>query len=238
MSALALSYLAGLLTTLNPCVLPMLPLVLASTATGSRFGPLAFAAGMVASFTVLGLAIATVGIGLGITPDLLRTVAAAMFVALGLVLLVKPLGTRLSLAMAGVATGADRVTAHINVGSSGGAFLVGTLAGALWSPCSGPALGAAVVLAAQAGGLIPAGARMLAFGLGAATILILLAYGSRAAIARRRDALLAASSWLRPIAGAIFIVIGIAVLVGFDKVLESALLDHAPDWLIRFTTQF
>lgn len=238
MSALALAYLAGLLTTLNPCVLPMLPLVLAGTMSGGRLGPIAFAAGMVLSFTTVGLFIATIGIGLGITPHVLRQAAAVMFILFGLVLLVKPLQERFALATAGVATGANALAGRVNVAGPAGPFLIGALAGALWSPCSGPSLGAAIALAAEAGGLWPAALRMFVFGLGAATILIALAYGSRGAIMARRDTLMSASGWIKPVAGIVFIAIGIAVLTNLDKAAEIALLDLMPDWLVEFTTRF
>ena len=238
MTALLLSYLAGLLTTLNPCVLPMLPLVLAGTASSGRGGPLAFAAGMTGAFTVVGLFVATIGIGLGVTPQLLRQIAAAMFVAFGLVLLVPPLQMRLSLATAGLATGADALAGRVTAGGLARPALIGALAGAMWSPCSGPALGAAVALATEAGDLGAAAIRMLVFGAGASSVLVALAYGSRAALAARRDVLLASTAWIKPLAGAVFIAVGLAVLTGVDKRLEIAVLDSLPDWYALFTTRY
>ena len=238
MTALALSFLAGLLTTLNPCVLPMLPLVLAGTMSGGRLGPLAFAAGMVLSFTALGLFIATIGIGLGVTPHVLRQASAAMFVLFGLVLLIKPLQDRMALATSGLATSANALAGRVETGGLTGPFLLGTLAGALWSPCSGPSLGAAISLAAESGGLVPAALRMFVFGLGATVILLILAYGSRAAIMERRNAMLSATNWVKPAAGALFVVIGTLVVLGFDKIIEAYLVERMPDWLIDVTTSF
>lgn len=236
MTALALAFLAGLLTTVNPCVLPMLPLVLAGTMTGGRLGPLAFAAGMVLSFTALGLFVATIGIGLGITPNVLRQIAAVMFVLFGLVLVAKPLQERMALATAGIATSANALAGRVEAKGLAGPFLLGALAGALWSPCSGPSLGAAIVLAAESGGLAPAALRMLAFGLGATVILMMLAYGSRAAITNRRDALLSLTGWIKPAAGVLFIVTGLIVLGGIDKIIEAFLVTRMPGWLVDITT--
>ena len=238
MTELVLAYLAGLLTTLSPCVLPMIPLVLAGTLRGGRLGPVAFAAGMVAAFTVVGLFVASVGIGLGISAQLLRQFAAVMFVAMGLFLLIEPLQARLATATAGFASGANMLADRVDIGGLAGPFLVGTLAGAIWSPCSGPALGAAVALAAEAGGFGTAALRMFAFGVGAATILLALAYGSRAAIMGRRNRLMSAASWLKPAAGGIFVLLGFAIILGGDKVLEAALVDWSPDWLIDLTTRY
>ena len=239
MTALALAYVAGLLTTLNPCVLPMLPLVIAGTLAGGRAGPIAFAAGMTAAFAAVGLAVATVGIGLGITPQLLRQVAAAMFVAFGLVLLLlPPLQMRLSLATSGLATGADALAGRVHGDGLLRPAILGLLAGAVWSPCSGPSLGAAVALATEAGDHAAAAVRMLVFGAGASTVLVALAYGSRAAVTARRNALMTGAAWLKPAAGVVFVAAGLGVLTGLDKSLEIAVLDRLPDWYIAATTRF
>jgi cytochrome c-type biogenesis protein len=238
MTELALAYLAGLLTTLSPCVLPMIPLVLAGTLRGGRLGPVAFAAGMVVSFTVVGLFVASVGIGLGINEHLLRQIAAVMFVAMGAFLLIAPLQARLAMATAGIASGANLLADRVDVGGLAGPFLVGTLAGAIWSPCSGPSLGAAIALAAEAGGFATAALRMAAFGVGAATILLALAYGSRSAIMGRRNRMMAAASWLKPAAGAAFVLVGCLILFGGDKRLEALLVDWSPDWLVDVTTRY
>ena len=234
MSALALSYFAGLLTTLNPCVFPILPIVLAGTMTGGRLGPILFAAGMVISFTAIGLFVASIGISIGITPHVLRNVAAALFVVFGLVLLLKPLQKTLAYATVGLASSADALAYRFSGRGSAGPFIVGSLAGAAWSPCSGPSLGAAVTLAAESGGLAPAALRMLFFGLGATTILVALAYGTR----NLRNSMHMAADWVRPAASIVFVVVGAAVLTGFDKILEIAILDRLPDWLVDFTTRY
>jgi cytochrome c-type biogenesis protein len=223
-----------LLTTLNPCVLPILPIVLAGTMTGGRFGPVLFAGGMVISFTAIGLFVASVGIGIGITPHVLRDVAAALFVVFGLVLLLKPLQKVLAAATVGLASSADALAYRYSGRGAISPFVVGALAGAAWAPCSGPSLGAAVTLAAESGGLLPAALRMLFFGLGATTILVALAYGTR----NLKNSMHAAADWMRPAAGAVFVAVGVAVLTSFDKTVEIAVTDRLPDWLIDFTTRY
>lgn len=238
MTEVALSYLAGLLTTLNPCVLPLIPLVLAGTMKGGRLGPVAFGVGMVATFTAVGLFIASIGIGLGINGQVLRQVAAVMFILMGMVLLAAPLQARLAMATAGIANSANTLADRADIGGLAGPFLVGGLAGAIWSPCSGPSLGAAIALAAEAGGLGVAAFRMFAFGLGAVTVLMLLAYGSRAAIMGRRNRLMSAAGWIKPTAGLVFVAVGIMILTGLDKNIEVALLNASPDWLLNLTTNY
>ena len=149
-----------------------------------------------------------------------------------------PLQMRLSLAMSGLATGADALAGRVHGDGLLRPATLGLLAGAVWSPCSGPSLGAAIALATEAGDLAAAAVRMLVFGAGASTVLVALAYGSRAAVTARRDALLSSAAWLKPAAGVVFVAAGLGVLTGLDKSLEIAVLDHLPDWYIAATTRY
>ena len=105
---LGLAFLAGFLSVLSPCVLPLLPLVLGSAASEHRLGPAALAAGLALSFTGIGLFVATVGFALGLDTDLFRTIAAFGLVAVGLVLLVPAVGDRLAAAAGPLADRAER----------------------------------------------------------------------------------------------------------------------------------
>jgi cytochrome c-type biogenesis protein len=96
---------------------------------------------------------------------------------------------------------------------------------------------AAVGLAAQGQSLGRAMAVMLTFGLGAATPIIALAYGSRQAIFARRDRLRLVSHVAKPIMGAAFLAVGALVLTGLDKVVEASLTRAMPDWLVTVTTR-
>jgi cytochrome c biogenesis protein CcdA len=236
MIALLAAFGAGLLTTLNPCVLPILPIVVATAFSGGRLGPLALVAGMVCGFVGLGVAVAATGSLFGIAPEIIRTAAALLFVVAGLVFLVPPLQDRLAAAMQPLADRASGLSGQAGTGVAG-QFLIGLLLGLVWTPCTGPSLGAAVSLAAQAGGLGEAALRMAVFGLGAGALLLLFAYGSRAALAGRRGTLMSVAERAKPIAGLIFVALGLVVLLGFDKQLEAALTRLMPDWLVDFTTQ-
>lgn len=240
MGALALSVLAGALTTINPCVLPMLPIVLAAALGAGRFGPVALAGGLALSFAVFGTLTASIGYAAGFDPQAIRLAAAGLFVVVGLVMLAVPLQARFATATAGLADSGNTLLSRADAAglTSGvrGQFLIGALLGLVWTPCSGPTLGAAIGLAAQAGGVPEAGLRMLAFGIGAGAVIALLAYGSRELIRTRRDRLMTLSRSARPIIGGIFVFLGILVLSGLDKVLEVQLIKVAPDWLITVTT--
>jgi cytochrome c-type biogenesis protein len=237
LGTLALSYAAGSLSTLSPCVLPLLPIILFGVLEQSVFGPLALALGLSASFAAIGIFIALVGFSIGIEPVLLRMGAASLMVALGVVLLVPMFQVRLAVAAGPVATGAQSLIDRLRPSGLGGQFLLGALLGAVWSPCSGPTLGAAVGLAAQSGTAPKAALVMIFFGLGAATPILALAYGSRQAILTRRDWLSSLSHIAKPLMGAALLVLGALVLTGLDKSIEAVLTNAAPDWLINLTTR-
>ena len=234
---LALGYAAGALSTLSPCVLPILPIVLFGALERHLWGPVALAAGLAASFAGVGIALATVGFSIGIDPDVLRLSVAGLIGAVGVILLVPTLQERVA-SMASPLAGRGQVLLD-GLGPSGiwGQFTLGAVLGVIWSPCSGPTLGAAVGLAAQGDNLGTAAATMVGFALGAATPILALAYGSRQAIMVRRERMARAARIGRPLMGAAFFGIGLFVLTGLDKVLESCLTNAMPDWLVIVTTR-
>src|SRR5215831_15323153 len=95
--SLALAFVAGGLTTLSPCVLPILPIVLGAAVSQHRLGPAALAAGLAVSFVIVGLFVATVGYSIGLDADLFRNVAAVLMIVIGVVLLVPRFQAQLAL---------------------------------------------------------------------------------------------------------------------------------------------
>ena len=234
---LALSYAAGALSTLSPCVLPLLPIVLFGVLEKHAWGPVALATGLSASFAAIGVAIASVGFNIGLDPATLRNAVAVLMLAMGIVLLIPALQGRLAVFAAPVAAGGQTLFDRIQPSGLGGQFVLGVLLGAIWSPCSGPTLGAAIGLAAQGDTMTKAAAVMAVFGLGAATPILALAYGSRQAIFARRDLFARMSRVAKPVIGAAFAFVGTFVLTGFDKIVETSLTNAMPDWLTTLTTR-
>ena len=135
---LILGYIAGLLTLINPCVLPILPIVLATSLQAGRAGPLVLAAGMSLSFVTLGLFVAALGRTFGITEETISNVAAVLMIGFGAVLLVPQLSARFATATAGVETQADSGMDRIDRDGLTGQFTAGVLLGAVWSPSVHP----------------------------------------------------------------------------------------------------
>ena len=230
--------LAGILTFLNPCVLPVLPLVFGAAANRHRFGPAAMAGGLALSFTAVGLVVATVGFSLGLEPDLFRTVSAGLLIVFGAVLVVPRAQYAIQTAMGPIADWGSRRSDDHDASGLGGQFGLGLLLGAVWSPCVGPTLGAATLLASQGEGLGAVALTMLLFGVGAAIPLLLLGTVLRPGLARMRERLGSTGRAGRLLLGGGMILAGALVLTGFDKALEIALVQLSPDWLTDVTTRF
>lgn len=235
---LGLALLAGVLSVLSPCVLPLLPIVLGTAASAHRLGPLALAAGLAFSFTAIGLFVATVGFAAGLDTGVFRTISAVLLIGVGLVLLVPKLQEQFALAAAPVSNWAGSYTDNFTPGGLGGQFGLGLLLGAVWSPCVGPTLGAASVLAAKGEDLGQVALTMLAFGVGAALPLMLLGFVSREAMMRWRGRLMETGSIGKTLLGLLLVVVGVLVATNLDKRLETILVDASPAWLTELTTKF
>ena len=132
-----LAFLAGVLSVLSPCVLPLLPIVLGTAASQHRLGPAALAAGLALSFTVIGLFVATIGFAAGLDTGFFRTVSAILLIGVGLVLLAPRLQEQLALAAAPVSNWAGGYADSFTPGGFAGQFGLWLLLGAVWSPCVG-----------------------------------------------------------------------------------------------------
>jgi cytochrome c-type biogenesis protein len=238
LTTLLLAALAGVLSTLSPCVLPILPIVLGAAAGEHRHGPLALAAGLALSFVAIGLFIATVGFSIGLTGDVFRIAAAVLMILIGVVLLVPQFSMRLAAAGGPAGNWVEQRFGGFSTTGLSGQFAVGLLLGAVWSPCVGPTLGAASVLAAKGESLGQVTLTMLAFGVGAGLPLILLGMLSREALLRWRNKMMSAGSRGKMIFGAVLLAAGLLVLTGLDKKVEAALVEASPEWLTVLTTRF
>lgn len=235
---LLFAFAAGLLTLLNPCVLPVLPVALASSLAGHKYGPVALAAGMAVSFSVLGVAIASLGPAIGLTADRVSQIGALVMIGFGIVLLVPRLNEQFAFATGGMANRANSSLDRLGNDGMWPQFAGGALLGAVWVPCIGPTIGGAISLASQGQSLGWAGLIMFAFSLGVSTIILGLAYGAREAIRTRQASLRAMAEYAKPVMGTVFIVIGLLIFFHILPAFEAWLLDQMPVWLQDLSTIF
>ena len=230
--------LAGVLSTLSPCVLPILPIVLASATNAHPRAPLALAGGLALSYAIIGTGLAWAGSALDLDTSVFRNAGAVILGLLGLVLVSGALQQRFAQATSGIADAGNALLARLDIGGLWGQFAVGLTLGVVWSPCVGPTLGAATVLASQGSHVLQVALLMGVFGLGAALPLLALAYVGRSAMMTMRDRLMRAGKAGKTLLGIALIAVAVMILSGADKPVETWLVDVSPDWLTRLTTRF
>ncbi len=233
-----LGFLAGLLSTLSPCVLPIIPILLSSATNAHRRAPLALAAGLAISYALIGSTLAWAGSNLDIDGSAFRLVGAGILGALGLVLMSGGLQQRFASATSGLSNVGNDWLARLKLDGLWGQFAIGLVLGVVWSPCVGPTLGAAVVLASQGSQLPQVVLLMGIFGIGASLPIVALAYVSRSTVLKLRGKLMQAGKSGKLILGAIMVTLAALILSGADKPLESWLVEHSPSWLTQLTTRF
>ncbi len=238
LGAYGLGLLAGLLSTLSPCVLPIIPILLASATNAHPRAPLALAAGLALSYALIGTGLAWAGSALDIDAASFRDVGAGILGLLGLVLMSGSLQQRFAAATSGVGDAGNHLIARMHLDGLRGQFALGLVLGAVWSPCVGPTLGAAVVLASQGSQLPQVALLMGLFGLGAALPVLALAYVGRATLMKIRGNLLQAGKTGKMLLGAVMIALAAMVLSRADKPLETWLVAHSPAWLTHWATRF
>lgn len=232
---LGLSVAAGGLTTLSPCVFPLLPLVLGGAVQGHRLAPVAMGLGMMLSFAGMGVVLGALGPALGIDADTIRVAGAALLIAFALVMLVPALGDRFSRWMLPIASAANAASTRLDGGSLLSAAALGGVLGFVWSPCSGPLLGSALTLVASEGGALRGGMVLALFGLGAAIPLVAVAYASRRGFMRARDRILVRIERVRRGFAVLLGGMGVAILTGADKWVEARVLAWLPDAWVNLT---
>jgi cytochrome c-type biogenesis protein len=238
LATIGLAFLAGVLSVLSPCVLPLLPIVLGTAQSEHRFGPAALAAGLAVSFTLIGLFVATIGFAIGLDTDVFRAISAMLLIAVGVVLLVPRLQEQVAVAAGPVGNWVDDRLGGFTATSLWGQFGLGLLLGAVWVPCVGPTLGAASILAAKGEDLGQVALTMLAFGIGAALPLMILGFVSREAMLRWRGRLAEAGKGGKMLLGVLLLAVGLLVATGADKRIEAFLVDVSPQWLTDLTTRY
>jgi cytochrome c-type biogenesis protein len=235
---LGLALLAGIVSVLSPCVVPLLPIVLGAAVAQHRLAPVVLACGLALSFTAVGIFVATIGFTLGIDGGVFRSAGAVVMAFAGVVLLLPSMQTRIAVAAGPAGNWVDQRFGGFSGEGLSGQFAVGLLLGVVWAPCVGPTLGAASILAARGEDLGAVAATMAVFGVGSAIPLIALGLLSRKTMTRLRSSLVGAGKNAKLAMGLLFVVMAVGILTGADKHLEAVLVDWSPSWLTAVTTRF
>lgn len=231
-------FLAGLLSTLSPCILPLIPILLGSAMNAHPRAPLALAGGLALSYALIGTTLAWAGSALNIDASLFRNIAAVVLGLLGIVLMSSKLQRHFATATSDLGNRGNTLLSRMQLDGLWGQFVIGLVLGVVWSPCVGPTLGAAIVLASQGSQLPQVTLLMGVFGLGAALPVVALTYVSRNTMMRIRGQLIQAGQHGKIVLGVIMVVIALFILSGADKTIEAWLVENSPAWITALTTRF
>ncbi len=222
-----LAIVAGFLTILAPCILPLLPFLLGTSGGKSKFRPLMIIVGFVGSFSLIGAALATFGTFLGVSNSVLRTVAVVLLLLFGLALLFEKAYDR---AMASLQPVLARWSGKLSSGASkrtdaASGLMVGLSLGLIWTPCAGPILGSILTLASRNPDFLTTLLLLFAYALGAGVPMLGIAYGGNA-LQRRLVAFGRWQSVLNKIFGVLVVGMALLILTGYDIAFQT--------WLIQF----
>lgn len=228
---LTFAWVAGVVTILSPCILPILPILLSSAVAGGRRRPWGIITGFVVSFTLFTLFLASLVKLTGLPGEYLRPLAAAVLMGFGLVMVIPGL-------QRGWERWAGRLLNHSGGGKRGegfgGGMMVGLSLGLVWAPCVGPILAGVITLAATS--TVTAGALLitLAYSLGTAIPMLLILKGgswlSGALPVIRQNSRLIQQAF-----GCLMILAAAAIMFGWDRQFQVWVLDRFPSWGTNLT---
>lgn len=225
---LLFAFLSGVITIFAPCIWPILPIVLSAGIGGGKQKPLGVVTGLAVSFTFFTLALASLVKVFPIDPEALRLVAVVIIIFLGVVLLVPSLGVHLEGLVSRLGSFGNRFTKGKGDGFGGG-FIVGFALGLIWTPCAGPILAAVATFAATQAVGFQVVLLTLAYVGGVAIPLYLLTLLGSRALGKTR-ALSPYTARIQQVFGFIMILSAIAIYTGYDKKLQTTLLERFPGY--------
>ena len=227
-ASLLLSLVAGVLTVAAPCVLPLLPVIVGGAMVKggderrARWRPYVIAASLAISVVVFTLLLKATTALLGVPPQVWQVVSGVIIILLGVDLVFPALWDRLSSALRLQSRSGELLDRSVSRQSFLGDILTGAALGPVFSSCSPTyALILVTVLPVSfAEGLL----YVVAYAVGLAAMLLLVALLGRSLV-RRLGWLAKPDGWFRRTIGIIFVLVGIAIIVGFDKQLQTWILD-------------
>lgn len=226
---LAFAFLAGIVTVLSPCVLPVLPALLSAGGGKGHLRPIGIIIGLICSFTFFTLALTGLVRLTGVSPDFLRYIAIGLIALFGLMMIFPWLGEKFAQATSGFANLGQSVQAKSKAIGSGfwSGFVLGIALGLVWTPCAGPILATITTIVATSTVTTNIFLITLVYSLGSAIPMLLIIYGGQKAINSSRS-LSAYSEWIRKGFGVLMILTAVALAFHYDVKLQQIALQYIP----------
>lgn len=233
----AMSFIAGNVAILSPCVLPAVPFVVSSAFQEHKLGPAVLSSGMLTSFVTVAVTLEAFGSVLGIDNDSLKTSSSFLLILMGLFFLSEKLQSLTQVRLGNISNKANNLLNNSRRRGLFGQFVIGALIGVVWSPCIGPTLGSALGLAAQADTRASGFFLVLVYALGIIIPFLTIAYSARY-ISINHFKFFSPGKTSKRLMGILMIGFGISTLTGFDKFLESRIFEMIPESTLAWLTSF
>ncbi len=221
MTLLLVSFLAGVLTVLAPCVLPLLPIIIGGAAQHKR-NPYLITASLAVSIVVFTLLLKFSTVFIMVPASTWSIISGVIIIAFGVFSFFPNLWTRISLAL-GLQQGSDKLmesAAHTE--GRWGDVLLGLSFGPVFSSCSPTYFVILATVLPQTFGL---GLIYLSvYALGLSLVLLLISLLGQKFVSKVRWAA-NPNGWFKKSLGILFILVGIFIITGADKKLQTFLLD-------------
>lgn len=223
------AFLAGVVTVLSPCILPVLPVVLSGGISGGKARPWGVITGFIASFTVFTLTLSALVQALGLNPDLLRWISAGLIALFGVVLVVPALKDAFLAWTTRLVTRSSTVKPSKPSGGYWAGLVLGLGLGVVWTPCVGPIMASVITLALSSSVDASSVLITLAYTVGTAIPLFLVMNGGRALL-QRVPWLTRNSSGIQRAFGVLMLFTALALFTGADRAFSSWLLQVFPSY--------
>lgn len=231
--SLILVFLAGIVTIMKPCCLPVVPIIFSGSA-GHKYRPLAIVTGMTLSFTIMGVLVSAFGATFGSFADTLRSIAIIFIMGMGLVLFDEDVNMEfIKLSSALTQNVRQRLgsmsgySSKVPEGGLVGGFFLGMSLGIVWIPCVGPILGAVLAYVASVGN-VPYGAWMLfVYSVGMSLPMLTIAYYGKK-VTNRYQWFVRHGPALKKLSGLVLILVGVMLLFNIDKLMIRLLSPYFP----------
>lgn len=228
------AFLAGIVTILSPCILPVLPIVLSSTIGGKKTGisrPVGVVLGFIASFTFFTLFLSTIVKISGVSSSVLRTISVFVIAGFGISLLVPKFQIIIEKIFSRLSGFLPR--SNIQSGFAPG-LLIGFSLGLLWTPCVGPILASVISLAITGTVTFDAFVITIAYSLGTAIPMFLIMIGGQNML-QKVPWLLSNTARIQKAFGILMIITAIGIYYNVDRKFQTYLLDIFPQYGVGLT---
>lgn len=215
-SSIGLAGLAGIVTILSPCILPILPILMGRSLQSHRLGPIFLVLGLACSFAAMGSTIGLSARFIGPLAHWIRQLAIAFLLLLGLLSAFPNLSHPILRVMSHVGFADTALECEHPLWTEA---IVGTQLGVVWIPCAGPTLGAIFTLIAAEGAIVLGFFALLAFALGAGIPMLVVAYSGKL-LGIPLQTLFPHTQTIQRIAGLGIVVAAIAIMMGWDVRLQ------------------